>query len=313
MKKIKQKFSENVARTKFQIVISLISLMLLLLLGIPLAPDRQLVPEAALATTQNFQDNSGTIQILSQQLDRKQHVMKLEIQISDDLQMTNLVSSFFVKKGSSGTMQFIPTVDGRATFFIKNLPEHFEAVSLIFENKAENNQSVDVNIYDDSQAAQQAKQDSDVNTKGKQPQNELQFFFTENSKKLKSVDGKIKIQSQKDYAVGALKSEIAFQKNQEAHLNKSLKKLHSIIDNDEKQITTLKNQMEYQTGGTLEKTQNQIQGFVSDIQSSESSIKTANENLDDVKKKIEKMNQQISDINSGKYKFPADEKSQKLK
>ncbi|MDV2618290.1 hypothetical protein RZO27_03975 [Lactococcus lactis] len=313
MKKIMQKFSENVARTKFQIVISLISLMLLLLLGIPLAPDRQLVPEDALATTQNFQDNSGTIQILSQQLDRKQHVMKLEIQISDDLQMTNLVSSFFVKKGSSGTMQFIPTVDGRATFFIKNLPEHFEAVSLIFENKAENNQSVDINIYDDSQAAQQAKHDSDVNTKGEQPQNELQFFFTENSKKLKSVDGKIKIQSQKDYAVGALKSEIAFQKEQEAHLNKSLKKLHSIIDNDEKQITTLKNQMEYQTGGTLEKTQTQIQGFVSDIQSSESSIKTANENLVDVKKKIEKMNQQISDINSGKYKFPADEKSQNLK
>lgn len=313
MKKIKQKISENVARTKFQIVISLISLMLLLLLGIPFAPDRQLVPEAALATTQNFQDNSGTIQILSQQLDRKQHVMKLEIQISDDLQMTNLASSFFVKKGSTGTMQFIPTVDGRATFFIKNLPEHFEAVSLIFENKAENNQSVDVNIYDDSQAAQQAKQDSDVNTKGEQPQNELQFFFTENSKKLTSVDGKIKIQSQKNYAVGALKSEIAFQKEQEAHLNKSLKKLHSIIDNDEKQITTLKNQMEYQTGGTLEKTQNQIQSFVSDIQSSESSIKTANENLVDVKKKIEKMNQQISDINSGKYKFPADEKSLKLK
>ena len=310
---IRQSMKENVARTKFQFFVGLVMIMALMLLCIPFAHDREIIPDSALVTTQDFPNQSGSIEITKQQMDWKKHIMKIDLLMSDEIQIQKLKTSFYTRVNSESTMQFIPTVDGKATIFIKNLRNDFDTLSLAFQNETQKNSSVNVDVYDDTQAAAAAKSASEGSTSTNSNSNVLYFYITQNSKKLKAVDGKIKIQSQKEYAIDALNKEVDFQNSQIKKMKQAKKKLTSINVDDNAQIDILKSQQNYQTGEDLDQNQQQISNLQTDIQQNLSSIDTANKNLDALQKKIDKMNIQISDIKSGKYEFPSDEKSQKIK
>lgn len=307
--KIKQKMKENVAATKFWIVMALVGLQCLLLIGTLFARDRQIVPQSQLVTSQTFADGSGTIEITHQEYDSKNHVMKLDLQATTDLSMNQLSPNLFVKNGV-GTMQYIPTIDNKAEIFIKNISPKFEAVSLSFENNNRSNQDVDINIYDNSQ---DAKTLTSGQSSSPTPSNLVYFFISSNSKYLKESKKPIKIESQKVYAVEAIQSEIDFQNKQTEKMDQAISTLTKNQKDDSQQISELELKNDYLTGGNLSSNESHITSLQADIASKAQQIQQAKQNKQVITQAVDKMKQQISDIQSGKYKFPDDTKSQKFK
>lgn len=307
--KIKQKMKENVAATKFWIVMVLVGLQCLLLIGTLFARDRQIVPQSQLVTSQTFADGSGTIEITHQEYDSKNHVMKLDLQATTDLSMNQLSPNLFVKNGV-GTMQYIPTIDNKAEIFIKNISPKFEAISLSFENNNRSNQDVDINIYDNSQ---DAKTLTSGQSSSPTPSNLVYFFISSNSKYLKESKKPIKIESQKVYAVEAIQSEIDFQNKQTEKMDQAISTLTKNQKDDSQQISELELKNDYLTGGNLSSNESHITSLQADIASKAQQIQQAKQNKQVISQAIDKMKQQISDIKSGKYKFPEDTQSRKLK
>lgn len=311
MKKIRQKMKENVAATKFLIFMGLIALQALLLLGTFFAHDKQIVPPSQLVTSQSFSDGSGTIEITHQEYDIKNKIMKIDLQATEDISMNQLTPKLFVKNGN-GSMQYIPTVDNRAEIFIKNISSKFEALSLSFQNTDLSNQSVDTTIFDNSQEAQAANS-AQTNSSDKQQPDLIYFFISSNSHYLKQSKTPIKIESQAAYAVDAIETEIDFQ-------NSQMKKMDTAIDDLKKNQSTttqkiaelqLKNQ--YLTGNNLSNNQSKISSLQANIAGDAQQIQEAQQNKKSITQAITKMKKQISDIQSGKFKFTDDVKSKKMK
>ncbi|MCJ7969486.1 MAG: hypothetical protein MUW51_11420 [Lactococcus lactis] len=191
MKKIKQKMKENVAATKFWIFIGLITLQGILLLGTFFAHDKQIVPPSQLVTSQAFSDGSGTIEITHQEYDAKNKIMKLDLQATEDISMSQLTPKLFVKNGT-GSMQYIPTIDNKAEIFIKDISNNFEALSLSFQNNDLSNQLIDTTIYDNSQEAQIAN-GAQTESSEKHSSDLIYFFIASNSPYLKQSKRPIKL------------------------------------------------------------------------------------------------------------------------
>lgn len=315
MKKHKDKFTtkvkKNVAATKTIVAASMAGGVALLLIGTQFAPDRNLIPSAQLATTQQFSTiNGGNIEIIKQEMDWAKHIMRIDIQASDNLTMKNLETSVFIKKDTGSTVQIIPTVDNKATIFIKNLNNNFQVLSLAFEDKGLRSNDVDTKVYEDKRSAESSNQED---TSASEDNHTVYFYISENSKYLKSVSNIIQVKSQKDYAIDALNDEVKFQKSQIEKMKKGISTLSELQIKNKSEIEDLKKQNEYLTGSQLDNNQKQIIGLQSDIQNAQNQSEEAERNIDEIDKKIEKMEQQISDINSGTYKFPVDSKTEKLK
>lgn len=314
MKKHKDKFTtkvkKNVAATKTIFAGSLVGGVALLLIGTQFAPDRDLIPASQLSTTQQFPSmHGGTIEITSQEMDWEKHIMKIDIQASDELAMKNLDTSVFIQKDEGSSVQIIPTIDNKATIFIKNLHKNFQVLSLAFEDKGLRTNDVDTQVFDDTQSAKSSEEE----TTTAEEDNTVYFYISENSKYLKSVKNEIKVKSQKEYAVDTVQSEISFQNSQIEKVKNGIKKLEELQTRNKQEIEELTKQNSYLTGSQLDKNQQQIIDLQSEIQTSQNQAEDAEKSIVELDKKIEKMQQQISDIQSGKYKFPLDIKTQKLK
>ena len=308
--KLTTKMKKNVAATKTIVAASMVGGVALLLVGTQLAPDRNLVPVSQLATTQQFSStNGGNIEITSQEMDWDKHIMKIDIQASDELVMKNLETSVFIKKDTGSSVQIIPTVDNKATIFIKNLNNNFQVLSLAFEDKGIKSNDVDTQVFDDKRSAESSQQEDTSTT---EENHTVYFYISENSKYLKSSNA-IQVKSQKDYAIDALNDEIKFQNSQIEKLKKGISKLSDLQTKNKTEIEDLKKQNEYLTGAQLDNNQKQIIDLQTDIQNAQNQSKDAEKNINDINKKIDKMNQQISDIKSGTYKFQVDSKTEKLK
>ncbi|WP_407350327.1 hypothetical protein VNN41_09795 [Lactococcus garvieae] len=309
---LKQKMKKNVAATKTIMAGTMVSGIALLIIGTQFAPDRNIVPSSQLETTQQFSTTrGGNIEITSQEMDWQRHIMKVEIQASDELSMKNLEASVFIKNNTGSTIQFIPTVDNKATIFIKNLSKNFEVLSLVFEDKGFSSNDVDTQIFDDKQSAKSSEASSA--TKNEEEARSVYFYISENSKYLKSASNKIQLKAQKDYAIDALNDEIHFQNDQVKKMKTAISKLSELQKKNKAEIEDLKKQNEYLTGNRLDNNQEQILDLQSEIKNAQDQTKDAEANIQDIHKKIDKMNQQISDIKSGSYEFPVDSKTQKLK
>ncbi|MEY8515270.1 hypothetical protein [Lactococcus taiwanensis] len=309
MKKIRQKMKENVAATKFGVVLILLGAQAILLLATFWAPDKQFVPSSQLTTTQTFPDGSGTLEITHQEYDKKNRIIKLDLQATEELSMNQLKPKLFVRKGE-GMMQYIPTVDNKAEIFIKDIPENFEALSLSFQNKDASQQPVDTTIYDN---ALEAKSVDNAQSEKEAESDIVYFFVASNSKYLKQVKIPIKIKSQEDYAIEAIKSEIKFQNTQMKKMDtavQNLKKNQKIIH---QKIEDLRLKTEYLTGNNLSNAQSQISNLESNLENDAQQIQEAEQNKKVITQAIAKMQKQILDIRAGKYQFPADEKSQRMK
>lgn len=308
--KLTTKMKKNVAATKTIVAASMVGGVALLLVGTQLAPDRNLVPVSQLATTQQFSStNGGNIEITSQEMDWDKHIMKIDIQASDELVMKNLETSVFIKKDTGSSVQIIPTVDNKATIFIKNLNNNFQVLSLAFEDKGIKSNDVDTQVFDDKRSAESSQQEDTSTT---EDNHTVYFYISENSKYLKSSNA-IQVKSQKDYAIDALNDEIKFQNSQIEKLKKGISKLSDLQTKNKTEIEDLKKQNEYFTGAQLDNNQKQIIDLQTDIQNAQNQSKDAEKNISEINKKIDKMKQQISDIKSGAYQFPDDSKTKKLK
>lgn len=282
-----------------------------LLIGTQFAPDRNLIPSAQLVTTQQFSTTKGgTIEITHQEMDWAKHIMKIDIQASDELVMKDLETSVFIKRDAGSAVQIIPTVDNKATIFIKNLKSDFQVLSLAFEDKEIRSDEVDTQIYDDKRSAASSHQE---NVEPTEEERTLYFYISENSKYLKSASNKIQVKSQKDYAIDVLKDEIHFQNSQCEKLERGLSKLKALQTKNKSEIENLKKENEYLTGDQLDNNQKQIIDLQTDIQNAQNQCEEAEKNKKEVHQKIDKMQKQILDIQSGFYQFPADEKTQKMK
>ena len=309
MKKLRRKMKENVAATKFWILMGLIFVQCLLVGGIFLAPDRQLIPQSQLVTTQTF-TNGGTLQLTSQEYDAKNKIMKIDVQATSDLSMNQLTPHIFVKNASGSTMQYIPTVDNKAEIFIKNISSQFEVLALAFQNTSLSNQDIDTTIFNNSQDAQTSKTSQ---TNSSQSSNLVYFYISSNSKYLKIAKHPIKIERQSAYAIDAIQEEINFQNSQTKKMDRAISDLKKSQDSNNEQIAELQLKNNYLTGGNLANNQNQIQSLQAQVAGASQQIQQANQNKQTITQAIQKMQQQISDIKSGKYKFQDDAKSQKLK
>ncbi|USI64644.1 hypothetical protein LMK05_07285 [Lactococcus petauri] len=308
--KLTTKMKKNVAATKTIVAASMVGGVALLLIGTQFAPDRNLVPVSQLATTQQFSStNGGNIEITSQEMDWSKQIMKIDIQASDELVMKNLETSVFIKKDTGSSVQIIPTVDNKATIFIKNLNNNFQVLSLAFEDKGIKSNDVDTQVFDDKRSAESSQQEDTSTT---EDNHTVYFYISENSKYLKSSN-EIQVKSQKDYAIDALNDEIKFQNSQIEKLKKGISKLSDLQTKNKTEIEDLKKQNEYLTGAQLDNNQKQIIDLQTDIQNAQNQSKDAEKNINDINKKIAKLNQQISDIKSGAYQFTDDSKTQKLK
>jgi hypothetical protein len=308
---LRQKMKKNVAATKTIIAGTMAGGAVLLFVGANFAQDRNIIPPSQLATTQQFPNQlGGMIEIIHQEMDWKQNIMKIDIQVSDDITMKNLVANVFVKKDTGSTLQFIPTIDNKATLFVKNLNNHFQVLSLAIENTGLTSNQVDTNVFDDKQTASSSIQE---NKEASDNSNVLYFYISENSKYLKTAPQGIKVKSQKDYAVDALNDEIKFQNSQIDKMKTAISKLTDLQGRDKAQIEEAKKQNEYMTGDQLDKNQKHIMDLQNDIQHAQTQVQTAEKNIEDIHKKIDKMQKQITDIQTGKYQFPEDSQSKELK
>lgn len=302
---------ENVAATKFWIFIGLIALQGILLLGTFFAHDKQIVPPSQLVTSQTFSDGSGTIEITHQEYDSKNKIMRLDLQATEDISMSQLTPKLFVKNGT-GSMQYIPTVDNKAEIFIKNISNEFEALSLSFQNNDLSNQSVDTTIYDNSQEAQIANS-AQTESSGVEPSDLVYFFISSNSPYLKQAKRPIKIESQAASAVEAIQSEIDFQNSQKKKMDVAIDDLKKNQKTTSQKIEELQVKNQYLTGNNLSNNQSKISSLQADIAGYAQQIQEAQQNKKSITQAITKMKKQISDIQSGKFKFTDDVKSKKMK
>lgn len=315
MKKHKDKFmtkvKKNVAATKTIIAGSMVGGVICLLIGTQFAPDKNFIPTSQLATTQQFSNTSGgTIEIINQEMDWARHIMKIDIQASDELVMKNLETSVFIKRDTGSSVQVIPTVDNKATIFVKNLNNDFQVLSLAIEDKEVRSDEVDIKIYDDKRSEASSHEEDAASTEDERT---VYFYISENSKYLKSASNKIQVKSQKDYAIDVLNDEIHFQNSQFEKLERGISKLNDLQTKNKSEIENLKKENKYLTGAQLDNNQKQIINLQTDIQNAQNQSEEAEKNKIEVHKKIDKMQKQISDIQSDNYHFPADEKTQKLK
>lgn len=311
MKQIRRKIKENVAATKFWIFIGLITLQGILLLGTFFAHDKQIVPPSQLVTSQTFSDGSGTIEITHQEYDSKNKIMRLDLQATEDISMSQLTPKLFVKNGT-GSMQYIPTVDNKAEIFIKNISNEFEALSLSFQNNDLSNQSIDTTIYDNSQEAQIANS-AQTESSEVEPSDLVYFFISSNSPYLKQAKRPIKIESQVAYAVEAIQSEIDFQNSQKKKMDVAIDDLKKNQKTTSQKIEELQVKNQYLTGNNLSNNQSKISSLQADIAGYAQQIQEAQQNKKSITQAITKMKKQISDIQLGKFKFTDDVKSKKMK
>ncbi|WP_242327003.1 hypothetical protein [Lactococcus lactis] len=311
MKKIRQKMKENVAATKFWIFIGLVALQGILLLGTFFAHDKQIVPASQLVISQTFSDGSGTIEITHQEYDAKNKIMKLDLQATEDISMSQLTPKLFVKNGT-GSMQYVPTIDNKAEIFIKDISNNFQALSLSFKNNDLSNQSVDTTIYDNSQEAQIANS-AQTESSEKYSSDLIYFFIASNSPYLKQAKKPIKIESQAAYAVEAIQSEIDFQNSQKKKMDVAIEDLNKNQKTTSQKIEELQVKNQYLTGNNLNNNQSKISSLQADIAEHAQQIQEAEQNKKVITQAVIKMRKQISDIQSGKFKFTDDVKSQKLK
>lgn len=302
---------ENVAATKFWIFIGLVALQGILLLGTFFAHDKQIVPASQLVISQTFSDGSGTIEITHQEYDAKNKIMKLDLQATEDISMSQLTPKLFVKNGT-GSMQYVPTIDNKAEIFIKDISNNFQALSLSFKNNDLSNQSVDTTIYDNSQEAQIANS-AQTESSEKYSSDLIYFFIASNSPYLKQAKKPIKIESQAAYAVEAIQSEIDFQNSQKKKMDVAIEDLNKNQKTTSQKIEELQVKNQYLTGNNLNNNQSKISSLQADIAEHAQQIQEAEQNKKVITQAVIKMRKQISDIQSGKFKFTDDVKSQKLK
>ncbi|KXT83154.1 hypothetical protein STRDD11_01662 [Streptococcus sp. DD11] len=312
--KVVQTLKRRAILRKFLTFLVLISVWLFLLVNAYLSPQRVAYTEAQLATTRDFENESGRIMLTKQIYSEKNGILLLEFETSDytssiakGISAKNLEWILFAKNQSPDTkMEVIPLANHKIDVIVKGVPKNFEAIAINITNKTVVNDDVDVGIeeYNDvtsseSEYATKEKKKKDVS----ELSNEVQFMVAEQGEKIKRTY--LQNLSRETFALNAFEEEKNFQNKQIEKLQKAIERLEGSIAENKSTLADLERSGQYLVGSNLIENQEKIENVEQEISGKQIKINQAKDNIVTLQNAVEALEHSMQEVHDGTYQFNA--------
>ncbi len=299
--KIKQKFQifkdwqhANIRVFRISFVTFLLSTMGILLVGTKFAPQQITVNGLTdVGSELSFNDSNGysggSIKLLAKKYNPREKIMVLEFKTERDvpgasavaIPAKNLDFSLTTVNPQQATMQVVPTTSDHLSILIRNLTPKYGAMRISITNNTPAS-------FDEKKAP---KEDRTID-----------FKFKADMQK-QNIDSSLTDMSQKDFAIEATKKEISSQKSNIKKHKLNIANAQKIINTDQSTIEDQQKEYKYKSASGQKKIDDTIESLKDDVDSQEENIEKEKKNINTDKERIELLNQQILDIQSGKYKL----------
>lgn len=316
LKHVQRHFAVYVIQRKFLILGIMLASWLALLSGAIFSPERTVYTSTQLDTHQEFGNETGSMDLVSQKYSKKNGLMVLEFETTDEtssadtgIDANELRWHLYMKdKDAHSTLDVIPTIDNRISVIIRHVPTDFEAMAIGVDNKTVDTSTLNVDSISSSSDDDVASSTSSSAAAGS---NSIQFMIVPTSKDLKHVQ--LKDLNRKQFAVSALADEIASQQKLKRSMQKAITKFKRSVSDSQNQKKALEAKETYLVGQDKTDNESNIQSVDGDIQSKQESITTAKANVTEIEQRVRALKQKQDDVKSGKYKYSASVKEVKLK
>ena len=300
---------------KFLTFLVLISMWLFLLINAYLSPPRIEYTEAQLATSRDFENDSGRIMLTKQVYSEKNGILLLEFETSDytssiakGINAKNLEWMLYAKKqGEDTKMEVIPLANHKIDVIVRNVPEDFEAIALNITNKTMANKDVDVDIeeYNDitSSETRYSSNKKKKKTDTAELSNEVQFMVAAQSDKLKHAY--LQDLSREKFALNAFEEEKKFQMKQIEKLQKAIEKLEASIEENRTTLEDLERSGQYLVGSNLTENQEKIENVEKEINGKQMKINQAKDNISTLQNAVDALDRSMQEVHDGTYQFNA--------
>lgn len=308
-KKLKNKYSrfqdwhdEHVSVIRILTVISCVAIMGLLLLGTKFAPVPLQVNVTGVNKTLDYENESGSIKLLSKMYNPKENIMVLSIQTTRQLDAGSTVPipqnqlkfKLQTYNPEKATMQIIPTTSDKFTLVVRHLTPKYRALKVkVINNTPTSTPYVD---GDDS--------DTPAQKRAYKEAGKTVTLRVVTNKKM--INSSIRDSGRKTFAIQTTKREIDHQQNLITSNKKKIIAAKKLISIDKNNIAAKKSDDQYNTTGEKKSTQDTLDNLQSDIASQNATIKTNQDAIKIHNQKIELLQQQIADVQSGVYKLPGE-------
>lgn len=311
LKSIKDYYQVHVIARKITVLGLMIITWATLLAGALLSPDRQIYTAQQLETNQIFSNGTGGINLVSQTFSKKNGILVLQFETSDDTSSVDngidpqkLKWQLFGKEKDTKTkMQIIPIIDNKISVVIKNVPENFEAFAIAVTNKTKDIQDIETDIDDASSSLDSSSSSSAASKTDKESEdsNVVEFFITPRNDKLKIKN--IKDTSREDFAINEIDKEIKLQNSKKSKLLHSIDQLESSIRDNKDSLSDLNEKSQYLSGEDKEDNLDDIKTIETDIESKKNTITEANQTIKEINNRKKMLRVKRSDIEKGNFKF----------
>lgn len=295
-KEIWQKFKawQHLNLRMFRLVFasSLLAGMALLLFGTQFAPQKITVDGLTKVGDElSYSNGSGDIKLVEQKynpaektmvLGFKTHRADVESSNAIPIPSKNLKFSLVTVNPEKAKMQIIPTTNDHIAVLIRNLSPKYGAMRISIVNRTPIGGS----------------ESSDDNSKENKT---VDFKFKANTK---NVDSSLKDMGRKDFAIAASNEEVTKQEKLIKKHKKNIDNDLSIIDSDKNNIKSQEKENQYNIKSDQKKAKETIQSLNDDIEEQKTDIKREKKHIADDQDKINLLNKQILDIQSGEYTLP---------
>lgn len=302
---------------------SLLIPIIALICGGLFSPQRQTYTDDQLATKREFENDTGTVLLKSQEYSESNDIMVLNFETEDatssidkGINANNLDWTLYTPPGldaSKTEMDVIPLTGNKVSVVIKNLPKNYGALGIDIANTTASDTDVDVSLknYDDyikeheeniSVDGTESKTNDD-----KKKSNTVSFLISPQSGQIKNK--KIKNLSREKFALTIFNEEMKFQKGQKDKLITATKRIKANIAEDNETIKQLERESQYLVGPELETKQDEIEDVRNDIDNKQKDVTTATENIVTVNSIITNLKKSIAKVKDGSYEFNAPIKS----
>lgn len=306
LRKLRDWHDTHFKQTKLVISGVLIGLMALLLIGTRLVPSKSKYDDTPIGEAQNFGSTSdASIVLTSRQYNSKKHflVMKFKVKAdsgsSIDPSLVKLRAVTLVPQQATYTVT--PLANDHFVVVLNNLKSGYKAIRVTAKYR-----QADVNNL---QNEVNGENSSSENTTATEDQSKDAKIYVNESRKF--INNQLTEKSQKEYAVESLNTSIK-------NLNKRLKKAKDLrhaynnqITADQRTIHNLQVNSQYKADNSS--TQDQINEKQTDITAQQSNLQDLDKKVAKLKKQRQLYYKQISDIESGTYKFEASSSTGRLK
>lgn len=314
-KKIHRHFKRNIIQLRVIILGILMTLWLLLLGGALLSPERQEYSEEELATSKQFPNDSGQIDLVNQIYSKENGIILLQFETYNQFSNDNsaivpdkLDWTLYAKNPVAETrMEVLPIIDNKISVLIKNVPEDFDTFAVEIVNNTINVQDVDLDVKTIDEVQ---KEDEKSQSSKQKSSNFIMFMISSKNPVLKHKN--LENLSRETFTISEFEKEIKFQNKQIERLTTGIETYNQAIKEEQETIEDLQRESQYLTSDDLAENQKTIQSLESDIMLKENEIEEANANIELLNEKIEALEKKKSDVKSGQYEFSNSIKTIKL-